>query len=235
MSRIGWDRVEDYEAPEDDTGMRGRLLLLRVIVLVVMTILIYRVYWLQQTQGDELQTLADSSDKLKRGRGRRGLNVLSRLQASPHLDLSIDDADVPGRSVDHKLLQMASDQNLRVLTTDYNLDKVAEIQGVPVLNLNEMARSLKPQVVPGEAITVDIVKRGEAAQQGVGYLPDGTMVVVEEAADHIGGQITAIVTNSLQTSAGRMIFGRRANQDEARASAVARMANAATHQPPDRK
>ncbi|MHC4776789.1 MAG: PIN/TRAM domain-containing protein [Planctomycetota bacterium] len=184
---------------------------------------------------DELQTLADSGDKLKRGRGRRGLDIVSRLQASPHLDVSIDDSNVTGRSVDHKLLQMASDQNLRVLTTDYNLDKVAEIQGVPVLNINELAQSLKSQVVPGEAIAVDIVKRGESAKQGVGYLPDGTMVVVEEAADHIGGRIMAIVTNSLQTSAGRMIFGRVAGEDEAPAGTVERMAAAATHQPPDRK
>jgi uncharacterized protein YacL len=183
---------------------------------------------------DELQTLADSGDKLKRGRGRRGLNVLSRLQTSPHLDLSIDDANVEGRSVDHKLLQMASDQNLRVLTTDYNLDKVAEIQGVPVLNINELARCLKPEVVPGEVLTIDVVKRGESARQGVGYLPDGTMVVIEEAADHVGGQITAIVTNSLQTSAGRMIFGRLANDDEKPPSAAERMAAAATHQPPDK-
>jgi uncharacterized protein YacL len=183
---------------------------------------------------DELQTLADSGDKLKRGRGRRGLDVLSRLQASAYLDVSIDDSQVPGLSVDHKLLEMAKDQNLRVLTTDYNLDKVAEIQGVPVLNINELAQNLKPQVVPGEAIAVDIVKRGESPQQGVGYLPDGTMVVVEEAAEHIGAQITAIVTNSLQTSAGRMIFGRLANEDETPPGAVQRMAAAATHQPAHR-
>jgi uncharacterized protein YacL len=183
---------------------------------------------------DELQTLADSGDKLKRGRGRRGLNVLTRLQAAAHLDVSIDDADVQGRSVDHKLLQMAADQNLRVLTTDYNLDKVAEIQGVAVLNINELAQTLKPQVVPGEAITVGIVKRGEGAKQGVGYLPDGTMVVVEEAADAIGDQVRAIVTNSLQTSAGRMIFGRVAGDGETGTTAQ-RMADAATHQPPDKK
>jgi uncharacterized protein YacL len=175
---------------------------------------------------DELQTLADSGDKLKRGRGRRGLNVLARLQASPHLDVSIDEADVPGRSVDHKLLQMASGQNLRVLTTDYNLDKVAEIQGVPVLNLNELASTLKPQVVPGEAITVGIVKRGESAQQGVGYLPDGTMVVVEDAAGSIGAEVTAIVTNSLQTTAGRMIFGRLASDGEAGATSARRIKEA---------
>ena len=157
---------------------------------------------------DELQTLADSSDKLKRARGRLGLTVLSRLQSNPHLDLSIDDTPVEGRSVDHKLLQLAADQNMRVLTTDYNLDKVAEIQGVPVLNINEMAQALKAQVIPGESLRIEVVKRGEAPKQGVGYLPDGTMVVVEEAGELVGREITVTVTNSLQTSAGKMIFGK---------------------------
>jgi len=157
---------------------------------------------------DELQTLADSSDKLKRARGRLGLTVLSRLQSNPHLDLSIDDTPVEGRSVDHKLLQLAADQNMRVLTTDYNLDKVAEIQGVPVLNINEMAQALKAQVIPGESLRIEVVKRGESPNQGVGYLPDGTMVVVEEAGELVGTEITVTVTNSLQTSAGKMIFGK---------------------------
>ncbi len=159
---------------------------------------------------DELQTLADSSDKLKRARGRLGLTILSRLQNNPHLDLSIDDTPVEGRSVDHKLLQLAADQNMRVLTTDYNLDKVAEIQGVPVLNINEMAQALKAQVIPGESLRIEVVKRGEAPKQGVGYLPDGTMVVVEEAGELVGTEITVTVTNSLQTSAGKMIFGKLA-------------------------
>ncbi len=157
---------------------------------------------------DELQTLADSSDKLKRARGRLGLTVLGRLQGSPYLDLSIDDTAVEGRSVDHKLLRLAADQNMRVLTTDYNLDKVAEIQGVPVLNVNEMAQALKAQVIPGENLRIEIVKRGESANQGVGYLPDGTMVVVEEAAEQVGKEVMVTVTNSLQTSAGKMIFGK---------------------------
>ena len=159
---------------------------------------------------DELQTLADSSDKLKRARGRLGLTILSRLQNNPHLDLSIDDTPVEGRSVDHKLLQLAADQNMRVLTTDYNLDKVAEIQGVPVLNINEMAQALKAQVIPGESLRIEVVKRGESPNQGVGYLPDGTMVVVEEAGELVGTEITVTVTNSLQTSAGKMIFGKLA-------------------------
>jgi len=159
---------------------------------------------------DELQALADSSDKLKRARGRRGLTILGRLQGNPLLDVSLDDTDVEGHSVDHKLLQLAASQNLRVLTTDYNLDKVAEIKGVPVLNLNEMAQALKPQVIPGESLTLVVVKRGEAANQGVGYLPDGTMVVIEEAAGQVGREVAVLVTNSLQTSAGRMIFAKMA-------------------------
>jgi uncharacterized protein YacL len=157
---------------------------------------------------DELQTLADSGDKLKRAKGRRGLGIVSKLQENAALDISIDDTEVQGRSVDHKLLALAGEQKLRILTTDYNLDKVAKIQGVTVLNLNDLAGSIKPQVIPGEHLQVEIVKRGEAAGQGVGYLPDGTMVVVEEAAELVGSDIDVLVTNSLQTSAGRMIFGK---------------------------
>ncbi len=157
---------------------------------------------------EELHVLSDSGDKLKRGRGRRGLSVVSKLQASPHLDVSIDDTDVQGRSVDHKLLHLAAEQNMRVLTTDYNLEMVGEILGVSVLILNELAQTLKPQVMPGDTLAIEIVKRGEAARQGVGYLPDGTMVVVEEAAERIGEEVRVTVTNSLQTSAGRMVFGK---------------------------
>ena len=157
---------------------------------------------------DELQTLADSSDKLKRARGRRGLGVLGRLQANPYVDLSLDDIEVQGRSVDHMLLQLASQQNMRIMTTDHNLEKVGEIQGIPVLNINEMAKALKPQVVPGESLNVEVVKKGESANQGVGYLPDGTMVVIEEAGEKVGSEVEVEVTNSLQTTAGRMIFGR---------------------------
>ena len=181
---------------------------------------------------DELQMLADSSDKLKRGRGRRGLTMVSNLQEIPAIDLSIDTTEVEGRSVDHMLLQMAGDQKMRILTTDYNLNKVAQIKGVGVLNLNELANAIKPQVIPGEPLTIEIVKRGESAQQGVGYLADGTMVVVEEAADRIGAEVALIVTNSLQTSAGRMIFGRLAEgAPDQRASFTHRMADATTDQP----
>ncbi len=157
---------------------------------------------------DELQALSDSGDKLKRAKGRRALTLLNKLQNTPALDVSIDETDVQGRSVDHKLLQLAADQHMHVVTTDYNLEKIAQIHGVAVLNINDLANTLKPQVIPGEFLTVELVKRGEAAGQAVGYLADGTMVVVEDAGDSIGKEITVIVTNSLQTSAGRMIFGK---------------------------
>lgn len=182
---------------------------------------------------EELQTLADSSDKLKRARGRRGLNVVSKLQANAYVDLSIDNADLPRQSVDHMLLQLAADQNLRILTTDYNLNKVAQIHGVTALNLNDMANALKAQAIPGETLTVEVVKHGEGAGQGVGYMPDGTMVVIEDGAEHIGQMVTVVVTNSLQTTAGRMIFGQFKDRigPDGSESHVAQMAKAATHQP----
>ncbi len=191
---------------------------------------------------DELQLLADSGDKLKRARGRRGLNMISKLQANPHVDLTIDNSDVSGGSVDHMLLEVAADQGMRVLTTDYNLEKVANIRNVAVLNLNEMASALKPQVIPGETLKIEIVKRGESPGQGVGYMPDGTMVVVEEAADRVGEDLILIVTNSLQTSAGRMIFGRASDSrgggadgsaDGAQQPSTSQMAHRATNQPRD--
>lgn len=197
---------------------------------------------------EELQALADSSDKLKRARGRRGLTMVSKLQANAFVDVSIDNADLPRKSVDHMLLDLAKAQSLRILTTDYNLNKVAEIHGVTVLNLNDLANALKSQAVPGETLTVEIVKHGEGATQGVGYLPDGTMVVIEDAGKSIGQLVSCTVTNSLQTTAGRMIFGQMiersandagANTDPASSASagadsttvVDQMAKAATHQP----
>ncbi|HVP73839.1 MAG TPA: TRAM domain-containing protein [Phycisphaerales bacterium] len=188
---------------------------------------------------DELQTLADSADKLKRARGRRGLAMVSQLQTNPYVAISIDTTEVPRRNVDQMLVQMAAEQSLRILTTDYNLNKVAQIRGVTVLNLNDVANALKSQAIPGESLVVEIVKRGEAAGQGVGYMPDGTMVVVEDAAERIGQNVTLTVTNSLTTSAGRMIFGtatsgvaKTASGDDADANShVDEMARAATHQP----
>jgi uncharacterized protein YacL len=188
---------------------------------------------------DELQALADSGDKLKRARGRRGLTLVSKLQTNPYVDVSIDNTDLPKQSVDHMLLQLASQQNLRILTTDYNLNKVAQIHGVTVLNLNDLTNAVKSQAIPGEALVVDIVKHGEGAAQGVGYMPDGTMVVVEEAAAHINKSVVLTVTNSLQTSAGRMIFGvfkelagtAQLGENSDGENHVQQMARAATTQP----
>jgi uncharacterized protein YacL len=193
---------------------------------------------------DELQTLADSGDKLKRERGRRGLAMLTKLQSSPFVDVTIDDTRVDGRSVDHMLLELAAQQNMRVLTTDYNLSKVGQIRGVSVLNLNDIAGSLKTQVVPGETIELQIVKPGEGPQQGVGYLDDGTMVVVEDGIKHLKEVRAVVVTNSLQTSAGRLVFARLAERegndssDDAGASAshdsadrIESLAHTATNQP----
>ena len=159
----------------------------------------------------ELQTIADSGDKLRRSRGRRGLDVLNRLRTAESVDLMIHDresADMAGQSVDMKLILLAKSLGGKVVTGDYNLNKMARIHGVPVINLNDIANSLKPVYLPGESLEVRIVKAGEEAGQGVGYLDDGTMIVVEGGRDHINSSVDISVTSVLQTSAGRMIFGR---------------------------
>ncbi len=159
----------------------------------------------------ELQAIADSNDKLKRNRGRRGLDILNRLRSDAKVDLMIYDRDLPefaGQPVDQKLVLLAKHLEGKVVTNDYNLNKVAKLHNVGVINLNDIANSLKPVFLPGEGIDVRIVKAGEEAGQGVGYLEDGTMVVIEGGRDHIGDQIFAVVTSVLQTSAGRMVFGR---------------------------
>jgi uncharacterized protein YacL len=162
----------------------------------------------------ELQNIADSSDRLRRSRGRRGLDILNRLQNSPHVDLKIDDRDLPefaGQVVDMKLVLLAKHLEGKLVTNDYNLNKVAKLHGVTVINLNDLSNALKPVFLPGEQIEVRIVKSGEEAGQGVGYLDDGTMVVIEGGKEQIGNAVDVAVTSVLQTSAGRMVFGRVAN------------------------
>jgi uncharacterized protein YacL len=159
----------------------------------------------------ELQNIADSSDKLRRSRGRRGLDILNRLSTSPDVDFKIFDRELPelaGQPVDLKLVLLAKYLQGKVVTNDYNLNKVARLHGVGVINLNDLANALKPVVLPGEALEVRIVKHGEEAGQGVGYLDDGTMIVVEGGREHINQTVKIAVTSVLQTSAGRMIFGR---------------------------
>lgn len=162
----------------------------------------------------ELQAVADSNDRLKRNRGRRGLDVLKRLQSNPKLELEIHDGNVPELRtgerirVDERLVIFAKALNARVVTNDFNLNKVAQLQGVDVINLNELANALKTVALPGEFMNVRVVKAGDQVGQGVGYLDDGTMVVVEQGRNLIGQEVGIVVTSVLQTPAGRMIFGR---------------------------
>ncbi len=156
---------------------------------------------------NELQHIADSTDPLKKARGRRGLDILKRLQKSPHVKIEITDADFPKiLEVDAKIIALAKDIDADILTNDYNLNKVAQIQGINVLNINQLADAVKPVVLPGETMNLVIAKQGKEKGQGVAYLDDGTMVVVEHS-DHLLTQaIDVTVTSILQTSAGRMIF-----------------------------
>lgn len=161
---------------------------------------------------NELQLISDSADKLKRNRGRRGLDILKKMQESTVIDIAIDDVVYPesdeAKGVDQKLIVFAKGSNGRLVTTDYNLTKVAMVREVDVLNLNDLANSMKVVAIPGEAMEVKIIKPGEEADQGIGYLEDGTMVVVEGARDKIGREVQISITSSLQTSAGKMIFGK---------------------------
>jgi uncharacterized protein YacL len=156
---------------------------------------------------DELQYIADSSDSMKRSRGRRGLDILNRMQRSVGVNIEISDQDFPKlKGVDAKLVALAKKINAKIVTNDFNLNKVAELQGIRILNVNELANALKPVVLPGETMTVKIIKEGKETGQGVAYLDDGTMIVVDNAQKHQGSNVEVLVTSVLQTTAGRMIF-----------------------------
>ena len=159
----------------------------------------------------ELQAIADSNDKLRRARGRRGLDILDRLRKNTAIDFEVYERELPEMAdhpVDMKLLLLARHLEGKVVTGDFNLNKVAKLQNVPVVNLNEIANSLKPVFLPGEVIKIKIVKAGEGHGQGVGYLDDGTMIVVEEGRNEIGNEAAVVVSSMLQTSAGRMVFAK---------------------------
>ena len=160
----------------------------------------------------ELQGIADSSDKIKRNRGRRGLDVLKRMQGNQKVELQMHEGNLPElrdvQKVDERLVVMANALSARVVTNDFNLNKICQLQGVDVINLNELANALKLVALPGETLPVRIVKQGDQIGQGVGYLDDGTMVVVEQGRQAIGHEVNITVTSVLQTNAGRMIFGR---------------------------
>jgi uncharacterized protein YacL len=156
---------------------------------------------------DELQHIADSSDSLRRARGRRGLDILNQMQKERHLEVrTYDDMADPNEPVDKRLVSLAKSINGVIVTNDFNLNKVAELEGVPVLNVNELANALKPVVLPGEEMRVRIIKEGNQPNQGVGYMDDGTMIVVEGGRDYIEQDVDVLVTSVLQTVAGKMIF-----------------------------
>jgi uncharacterized protein YacL len=171
----------------------------------------------------ELQQVADSSDSLKRNRGRRGLDILQKMQKIAHVTVQIVETDFPEvREVDLKLIELARRMSGKIVTNDFNLNKVAQLRGVPVLNINELANSLKPVVLPGEVMRVFVIKEGKEAGQGVGYLDDGTMVVVDQARKALGKTIEVSVTSVLQTTAGKMIFCRWLDGPPTEDSAVRR-------------
>jgi uncharacterized protein YacL len=157
----------------------------------------------------ELQAIADSGDKLRRTRGRRGLDVLNRMRADDNVDLTIFDRELPelaGQTVDLKLVLLAKHLEGKVVTGDFNLNKVAKLHSVPVINLNEISNALRPVFLPDERFRIKVIKAGEGPEQGVGYLDDGTMVVIEGGRNRIGQELDVRVTSTLQTNAGKMIF-----------------------------
>ena len=163
----------------------------------------------------ELQHIADSSDSLKRARGRRGLDVLHRIQKMNHMEVRIVDDDVPRiREVDSKLVALAKRSGAKIVTNDFNLNKVAELQGIKVLNINDLSNAVKPVALPGETMRVFVLKEGKEQGQGVAYLDDGTMIVVENGRRHLSRNVEVSVTSVLQTAAGRMIFTRLKDEPE---------------------
>lgn len=159
----------------------------------------------------ELQAVADSTDPARRTRGRRGLDVVNELQKLSSLDVEIMEVTLKQlkvETVDSGLVALAQQIGGEILTTDYNLNKIAQIQGITVLNVNDLANAMKPMLLPGESIIVDVIREGKEPHQGVGYLDDGTMLVVEDGENYIGKRVEVVVTSMLQTSAGRMVFGR---------------------------
>lgn len=168
---------------------------------------------------DELQRLGDSSDKMKRARGRRGLDMVAKLQRSAKVEVTIEELDAPGAGVDQKLVQLARDLPATVVTTDLGLVRVAGIEGASVLNINDLANAMKPLVIPGEPLSVHLLRKGEQPGQAIGYLQDGTMVIAEDGEPLIGQEAILVVTSTTQTKAGRLIFGKPLSPDHPHAPA----------------
>ena len=209
MARSG--RSGDIPAETEDTGYT--ILLDTSVIIdgriadISRTGFLYGTFLIPRFVLNELQYIADSADSMRRQRGRRGMEVLSELQKDATVPVRISDIDVEGvREVDDKLVVLARQMKAPIMTNDYNLNRVAELQGVVVLNVNELANAVKSVLLPGESLLVNIIQEGKESGQGVGYLDDGTMVVVEDGRGHINKKVNVSVTKVLQTAAGRMIF-----------------------------
>ncbi len=206
--------------PRDKSGQSEQVVLLDTSVIIdgriadiVQTGFVSGTLLVPRFVLNELQHIADSADTLRRNRGRRGLDILNKLQKDSQVPIRITDMDVEeAREVDDKLVRLAKDLRCPIITNDYNLNRVAELQGIQVLNINELANAVKAIVLPGESITVNIIQEGKELGQGVGYLDDGTMVVIEEGRRYIGDTVEVTVTRVLQTVAGRMIFAQLATR-----------------------
>jgi len=218
---VGAKKGEKFSLEEIKTALSKRKIEKRYKVLDTSVIIDGRIYDILGSgflEGDlivpefvlkELQKVADSSDSLKRNRGRRGLDILQKMKKTSGINVQFSEMDFPDiPEVDHKLIELTKYLGGKIVTNDFNLNKIAQLRGVSVLNINELANALKPVVLPGESLRVFIIKEGKEASQGVAYLDDGTMVVVDNAKKHIGKNIEIIVTSVLQTTAGKMIFGR---------------------------
>jgi uncharacterized protein YacL len=183
---------------------------------------------------DELQRLADSSDKTRRARGRRGLDMIAKMQASPKVDVTIEERLIDAGNVDRALVEIARRNGYRLVTTDTALAKVAEIAGVVPVNLHLLSGALRAHAVAGDRLDIEVLRVGENPTQGVGYLVDGTMVVIEHAAAHVGETITVIVSNTLTTSGGRMIFAKYDPLESSMPGSPSSLAARATSQPKHR-
>ncbi|MBN1668820.1 MAG: PIN domain nuclease [Anaerolineales bacterium] len=209
-------RLPRYSSDEDGQDGPGRTILIDTSVIIdgriadiARTGFLTGVLLIPRFVLNELQYIADSADGLRRQRGRRGMEILSQLQKDPIIPVEISDIDVEGaREVDDKLVILARQLRCAILTNDYNLNRVADLQGVPVLNINELANAVKAVLLPGESLQVKIIQEGKEVDQGVGYLDDGTMVVVEDGVNYLNTHVGVVVTKVLQTAAGRMIFAR---------------------------
>ncbi len=227
-ARLGVTRRQELAAlfagartGEEEGGHRVKGVLLDTSVIIdgrlldlVRTGFVDMPFYVPRSVLKELQYVADSADPMRRNRGRRGLDVLKQLQEEPAAILRFYEDDTTGElDIDSRLVQLARQTGWSVMTNDFNLNRVAQLEGVHVLNLNELANAMKPIAIPGEDLTVTVVKEGKEAGQGVAYLDDGTMVVVENGRRHLNGTITVTVTSILQTAAGRMIFAAPAGEN----------------------